>query len=66
MSAPPSELTPQQRLIQVAALLARGVVRLKQSRTRYADPAERVVESAEESLEVAADSRLSGTRRDGV
>lgn len=66
MPEPPSELTPKERLVQVAAILSRGVVRLKQSRSRSAEPAEEVVESAEETLEGAADSRLSGTRRDGV
>lgn len=67
MSPPPSELTPQQRMAQVAAILARGVLRLKQAALRVQTAAEEeVLETPEEGLESGADPRLSGSRRYGV
>jgi len=66
MSNDHSELTPQQRMAQVAAILARGVLRLKQAALRVPSASdEEVPESPEEGLESGADPRLSGSRRYG-
>jgi hypothetical protein len=61
-----SELTPQQRMAQVAAILARGVLRLKQDASRVpASPPEEVPEASKEDLESGANPRLSVSRRYG-
>jgi hypothetical protein len=66
MSNDHSELTPQQRMAQVAAILARGVLRLKQAALRVPSASdEEVPETPEEDLESGADPRLSGSRRYG-
>ena len=66
MSTDHSELTPQQRMAQVAAILARGVLRLKQAALRVPSASdEEVSETPEEGLESGADPRLSGSRRYG-
>jgi hypothetical protein len=66
MSTDHSELTPQQRMAQVAAILARGVLRLKQAALRAPSASdEEVPESPEEGLESGANPRLSGSRRYG-
>jgi hypothetical protein len=66
MSNDDSELTPQQRMAQVAAILARGVLRLKQAAMRVpSESDEEVPETPEEGLESGADPRLSGSRRYG-
>lgn len=62
-----SELTADQRLKQVAAILARGVRRyhrrLRRSESR---PEKEVPESSPAGLEVPANPRLSVSRRIGV
>jgi hypothetical protein len=66
MSTPHSELTPQQRLAQVAAILAQGVLRLKLAALRdQTSPPEEVPESPQDGLESGANPRLSGSRRFG-
>ena len=66
MSNDDSELTPQQRMAQVAAILARGVLRLYQAAMRVpSESDEEVPETPEEGLESGADPRLSGSRRYG-
>jgi hypothetical protein len=66
MSNDHSELTPQQRMAQVAAILARGVLRLKKAALPVPSAsAEEVPETTEEDLESGADPRLSGSRRYG-
>ena len=66
MSNDHSELTPQQRMAQVAAILARGVLRLKQAAWRVPSVSdEEVPETPEEGLESGADPRLTGSRRYG-
>jgi hypothetical protein len=62
-----SELTAEQRLKQVAAILARGVCRyhrrLRRSESR---PEKEVPESSPAGLEVPGHPRLSVSRRIGV
>jgi hypothetical protein len=66
MSNDDSEWTPQQRMAQVAAILARGVLRLKQAAMRVPSASdEEVPQTPEEGLESAAEPRLSGSRRFG-
>ena len=66
MSNDDPALTPQQRMAQVAAILARGVLRLKQAALRVPSATdEEVSETPEEGLESGADPRLSGSRRYG-
>jgi hypothetical protein len=66
MSHDDSELTPQQRMAQVAAILARGVLRLKQAAWRVpTEPDQEVLKTQEEGLESGADPRLIGSRRYG-
>jgi hypothetical protein len=62
-----SELTPEQQLAQIAAILARGAVRYTQSR-RHNDlcSPQESSKSSEESLEVTANSSLSVSRRPGI
>lgn len=66
MSKPNLELTPQQRMAQVAALLARGALRLKRSTIiEQSNPSEELPESAQGGLESGANPRLSESRRFG-
>ena len=66
MSDDDSEWTPQQRMAQVAAILARGVLRLNQAAMRVpSESDEEVPQTPEEGLESGADPRLSGSRRYG-
>lgn len=66
MNKPASEVTPEQQLAQVAAILARGVLRLKQTARRDENlPSKVVPESSQEALEVGENPRLSGSRRFG-
>lgn len=62
-----SELTPDQRLQQLAAILARGARRycnrLRRSESRSEKEAP---DSSQKGLEVLGDLRLSGSRRSGV
>jgi hypothetical protein len=62
-----SELTAEQRLTQLAAILARGVQRyhrrLRRSESR---PEKEVPEFSPAGLEVPSNPRLSGSRRFGV
>ena len=57
----PSVLSPDERRQAIAAILARGVLRLldQPSSTRISDPAESG-ESSENPLALPSDSRLSG------
>lgn len=57
----PLPLTPQQRLTQVAAIFARGVVRIREAvdQSRPQNPGE----SRQPDLEVVSESRLSVSRR---
>jgi len=60
------ELTPEQRLAHVAAILATGALRLKQSTIRdQSSEFEEKPESPQEGLESGANPRLSGSRRSG-
>lgn len=66
MSTPNPELTAQQRMVQVAAILAQGALRLKLAALRdQASPPQEVPESAQDGLESGANPRLSGSRRFG-
>jgi len=64
---PPSELTPEQQLAQIASILARGVA-LKRKSARGNEPAapKEVPQSAQSDLEVDNKPRLSGSRRLGI
>lgn len=63
MSQSISELSPQQQLNEIAAILARGVLRLKQAKLRIpAMDDKEVLKTPEEDLESGADPRLSGSR----
>ncbi len=61
-----SELTADQRLQQLAAILARGVRRYHQRLRRSESRPEETPKSSPDGLEVPGDSRLSGSRRFGV
>ena len=62
-----SELTPDQRLHQLAAILARGVQRYhRRLRRSESHPEKEVPESGTNGLEVHGDPRLSVSRRIGV
>lgn len=59
-SMPVSELTPEQRFQQIAALLAKGVVRCQRRRSLVASPSgSDQHERAIDGLDASADSRLS-------
>jgi hypothetical protein len=61
-----TELTPDDRMAKVAAILARGVLRIKQTaRAIAATPPEEVLESSDSGLESDGDPRLTGSRRSG-
>ena len=61
-----SELTPEQRMAQVAAILARGVLRCKQAaRGCEPPPANEVLESSQDCLELGENPRLSVSQRHG-
>ncbi len=61
-----SELTADQRLKQLAAILARGVRRLKQAAWRVPTASDKEGrKTPEEGLESGADPRLTGSRRCG-
>ena len=63
---PTPELTPHERMAKVAAILAHGVLRMKQTaRAIAATPTEEVLESSDCGLESDGDLRLSGSRRSG-
>lgn len=56
------ELTPEQRMTQIAAILAQGALRLKQAAQRnQVSPSEEVRESSQDCLDPGADPRLSGS-----
>ena len=56
-AAAPADLTPADRLAQIAAILARGVLRIRQIRTVETAP-----ESDSPSLDVSDETVLSVTR----
>ena len=65
-NSPPTELTPEQRFKQVAAILAKGVVRYQRSvRCSESRPDEESPESSPGGLEVPGETRLSVSRRIG-
>jgi hypothetical protein len=62
-----SELTADQRLKQLTAILARGVRRYHQRQQRSeSHPGKEVTESSPNCLEVTPNPRLSGSRWIGV
>ena len=64
--SPPTKLTPEQRFKQVAAILAKGVVRYQRSVLRSeSGPDEESRESSLGGLEVPGETRLSVSRRIG-
>jgi hypothetical protein len=66
MSKPNQELTSQQRMAQVAALLAQGALRLKRATDIVQSSVpEELPESAQGGLESGANPRLSESRRFG-
>lgn len=66
MSTPNQELTPQQRMAQIAALLARGALRLKRvTIIEQSNAPKELPESAQGGLESGANPRLSESRRFG-
>lgn len=56
VAADPAELTPDERLRQIATILARGVLRLRRRRAAGTAP-----ESGSPSLDVSAETVLSVT-----
>jgi hypothetical protein len=66
VKTPTSDLTPEQRLTQVAIILARGVLRYKRSSCVISPPEKEVAESSPTGLEVPQNLRLSGSRRIGI
>lgn len=66
MPKPLPELTPEERLQQVAAILAQGVIRHQRLARRSECPPEKdFSESSPGGLEVSGDPRLSVSRRIG-
>ncbi len=66
MTAPLLESTPEQRMTQIAAILAQGALRLKKDTQRIqVSPPEEVRESSQDCLDPGADPRLSGSPRLG-
>jgi len=64
---PVPEHTPQESMAKVAAILARGVLRMKQTtRAIAATPPEEVLESPDCGLESDGDLRLSGSWCSGI
>ena len=61
LSTIPITLTPKRRLAKVAAILARGIVRLRNSAEQV--PPQKLGESRQPDLEVVSESRLSVSRR---
>jgi hypothetical protein len=60
---PPDDLTPSQRFEQVAAILAKGVIRCKRHLRAVASVPEQVSsESSPQGLEVPGKTRLSVSR----
>ena len=65
-SSPGSELTPEERLRQLAAILARGVRRYRSLARRYeSDASAKPGESPGDCLEVLGETRLSVSRFQG-
>lgn len=63
MADPPiSELTPQQRTSQVAAILAIGVERFERCRRRSESPEKELPEFSSNCLEVSGHLRLTGSQ----
>lgn len=66
MSTPNQELTPQQQMAQVAAVLAQAALRLKRATIiEQSNAPEELPESAQGGLESGANPRLSESRRFG-
>jgi hypothetical protein len=59
---PLSDLTPQQRREQVAAILARGLLRTLQQARNAADSSAKTLEFSAAGLEVPGKTRLSVSR----
>lgn len=59
---PPLDLTPEQRREQVAAILARGLLRTLQHARSLADSSPETLEFSPSGLEVPGDTRLSVSR----
>ena len=58
----PADLTPEQRLHEIAAILARGVLRLQKRRILSpAEPLSEISKSPATGLELPRESRLSGS-----
>ena len=65
-SSPSSELTPEERLRQLAAILARGVRRYRSLARRYqSDASDEPGASRGDCLEVLGETRLSVSRFQG-
>ena len=63
---PPTELTPDERLHQIAAILARGVRRHRQLKRRYESrELQTFAEDVALGLEVLGETRLSVSRFQG-
>lgn len=56
----PADMTPEQRLDEVASILARGILRLHGRTPAHAAPAENLPESSTTCLELSAPSRPDG------
>lgn len=56
----PEDMTPEQRLDEVAGIFARGILRLHGRVPAHPDPAENLPESSATCLELAARSRPDG------
>lgn len=56
----PANMTPEQRLDEVASILARGILRLHGRVSAHASPAENPPESSTTCLELSAPSRPDG------
>ena len=64
--SPLTELAPDQRFKQIAAILAKGVIRYQRSVLRSESrPDEESPESSPDALEVPCETRLSVSRRIG-
>jgi hypothetical protein len=62
-----SELTPEQQLAQIAAILARGVVRYTRNRRHNASwPPQESSKSSLDRLDVTKEPRLSVSRHPGI
>ena len=59
-SSPPEQLTEEERTVEIAAIFARGILRLQKHRSRVTDSnSEELPKSPPQGLELSREMRLS-------